>query len=68
MSPVYETDRHDSVVKQIFNRALALVPDIAIIDNRDMHADPSLFSSPIHPSPKYCRIVVEQLRRRGFVE
>ena len=27
--PVYETDRHDSVVNQIFNRALTLVPDIA---------------------------------------
>jgi hypothetical protein len=66
--PVYETDRHDSIVNQIFSRALALVPDIAVIDERNMCSDPSLFRSGIHPSPKYYHLLVEELRRRGFIE
>ena len=66
--PVFETDRHDSVVNQIFDRALTLVPDIPIVDNRGMHADPSLFEYSIHPSGQYYRIVVDELRRRGFVK
>jgi hypothetical protein len=68
VGPVYETDRHDSVVNRIFDRALALVPDIQLIDDREMHTDPSLFSTPIHPSPKYFRIVANQLRHRGFLD
>ncbi len=66
--PVYETDRHDSVVNQIFSRALALVPDIAVIDHRNMHSNPSLFRSVIHPSPLYYRLVVDELRRSGFID
>jgi hypothetical protein len=66
--PVYETDRHDSIVNQIFSRALALVPDIAVIDDRNMHSNPALFKSGIHPSPLYYRLVVDELRRRGFIE
>jgi len=66
--PVYETDRHDSIVNQIFSRALALVPDIAVIDHRNMGGNPSLFRSGIHPSPPYYRLVVDELRRRGFIE
>jgi len=30
--PVYETDRHDSVVNRIFGRALALVPDVIVVN------------------------------------
>ena len=37
--PVYETDRHDSVVNQIFNRALTLVLISPIIDHRGMHSN-----------------------------
>jgi hypothetical protein len=37
--PVYETDRHDSIVNQIFSGALALVPDIAVIDHRGMRSN-----------------------------
>ena len=66
--PVYETDRHNSVVNQIFNRALTLVPDIPIIDHRGMHSNRLLFISSIHPSNFYYRIVAEELRRRGFIE
>jgi hypothetical protein len=66
--PVYETDRHDSTVNQIFSRALALVPDIAVIDHRNMGNDPSLFRSGIHPSPLYYRRVVDELRRSGLTE
>ena len=66
--PVYETDRHDSIVNQIFSGALALVPDIAVIDHRGMHSNPAHFKSGVHPSPLYYRIVVDELRRRGFIE
>ena len=66
--PVYETDRHDSVVNVIFNRALVLVPDITVIDHRYMHNNPLHFESSIHPSLDYYRIVAEELRRRGFIE
>lgn len=66
--PVYETDRRDSVVNQIFNRALARIPDIAVIDDRDARTDPTLFKSSIHPSPKYYRSVADKLRGLGLVE
>ena len=66
--PVYESDRRGSLVNRIFDRALALVPDIDVLDHRHLHADPSLFKSSLHPSPKYYRSVVDELRRRGFIE
>jgi hypothetical protein len=66
--PVYETDRHDSVVNQIFNRAIALVEDVAVIDHRHMRSEPLHFESAIHPSLHYYHIVAEELRRRGFIE
>ena len=66
--PVYESDRRGSLVNRILDRALALVPDIDILDHRHLHTDPSLFKSSLHPSPKYYRIVVDELRHRGFIE
>jgi hypothetical protein len=66
--PVYETNRDDSVVNRIFNRALALAPDIEVIDSRALHSDPSLFSTPIHPAPRFGHVVVDELRRRGFLD
>jgi hypothetical protein len=65
--PVYETDRRDSVVNQVFDRALALVPEIAILDHRDLGGDATLFADYNHPSAKYYRLVVQQLRRRGLL-
>jgi hypothetical protein len=65
--PVYETDRHDSVVDRIFDRALALIPDVAVVDHRDPHCDPLLFEGGIHASSQYYRILAEVLRRRGVV-
>jgi hypothetical protein len=65
--PVYESDRSGSVVNQIFNRGLALVPDLSIIDDREKHSDPSLFIDYLHPSPKYFRVLVDELRGRGIV-
>lgn len=65
--PVYETDRHDSVVNQVFDRALRLVPSrIMILDHRGLHDDPSLFEDSLHPSPKYYRIIADELSRRGL--
>jgi hypothetical protein len=65
--PVYETDRRDSVVNRILDRAFALVPDVAVVDHRDLHSDPLLFEGGIHASPRYYRMLAEELRRRGFV-
>src|SRR5579862_6563346 len=64
--PAYESNRDDSVVNQIFNRALAMIPDLAVIDNRDMRSDPSLFVDYLHQSPKYFRLLAAELHRRGF--
>jgi hypothetical protein len=66
--PAYESDRSGSVVNQIFNRGLALVADLSVIDDREKHSDPSLFIDYYHPSPKYFRLLVEEMRRRGIVE
>jgi hypothetical protein len=66
--PVFETDRHNSIVNQILDRALAIVPELAIIDHRNVHSNPSLFKTGIHPSALYYRTVVEELRRGGFIE
>jgi hypothetical protein len=66
--PVYETDRSDSVVNQVFNRALALAPEIAIIDHRALNRNAALFKDYNHPSRAYYRLVVDELRRRGFID
>lgn len=66
--PVYESDRRESLVNRIFDRALTLIPGIEVLDHRHLHTDPTLFITSLHPSPKYFRIVVDELRRRGFVE
>jgi hypothetical protein len=65
--PVYETDRRNSVVNHILDRAFALAPDVAVVDHRNLHSDPSLFDGGIHASPRYYRLLTEELRRRGFV-
>jgi hypothetical protein len=66
--PVYESNRRASLVNRIFDQALALVPNVDALDHRALHADPSLFVTSLHPSPKYYRIVVDELHRRGFIE
>jgi len=66
--PVYESDRRGSLVNRIFDQALARVPDIDVLDHRHLHTDPSLFVTSLHPSPKYYRLAVDELRRRGFIE
>lgn len=66
--PVYETDRDESVSNQIFNRAITLIPDLVVIDHRSMRENVQLFDSGIHPSRLYFRILVDELRRRGYVE
>jgi len=67
--PVYESDRRDSIVNQIFNRSLKLVPsNITILDHRDLGSDPSLFQSTRHPSLKYYRMVATELARLGFIK
>jgi hypothetical protein len=66
--PVYESDRDDSIVNQIFNRALARVPDLTVIDHRGLRRERSLFMNYNHQSPAYFRMLVNELRRRGLVQ
>jgi len=66
ITPVFETDRSDSVVNQVFDRALALAPELEVIDHRGLHDDAGLFCDTIHPGPAYYRLVVEELRQRGL--
>jgi hypothetical protein len=66
--PAYETNREGSIVNQIFNRGLALAPNLSVIDDREMHGNSSLFVDYEHPSSEYFRLLVEQLRRRRFVD
>ena len=68
VTPVYETDRHDSVVNQILNRSFALAPELTLIDDREMHPDPSMFINSLHVGPDYYRILVEKLRARGLLD
>jgi len=66
--PVYETDRHDSVVNRIFDRALAPATDVIVIDHRSMRNDPSLFEGGMHASGRYYRILAEELRSHGLLK
>jgi hypothetical protein len=66
--PVYETDRHDSVVNEIFNRGVALAPELTVLDHRRLNANLSLFKRYDHPSPKYFRLVADELRKMGIVQ
>jgi len=66
--PAYESDRDDSVVNQVFNRGLALVPELTIIDHRQRHSDPSLFVDYRHPSPKYFHVLVDDMHRGGIID
>ena len=65
--PAFESNRDDSVVNQVFNRALALAPELTVIDHRQLRSDPSLFVDYRHPSPKYFRLLADELRRRGVI-
>ena len=67
--PVYETDdRRDSQVNRIFDRGLALAPEVPVIDHRHLHGDPALFHDYRHPSPRYYRLLADELRRRGYLD
>ena len=65
--PAYESNRADSVVNQVFDRGLALAPELTVIDDRGLHDDASLFVDYAHPAPKYFRLLVAELRRRGLL-
>jgi hypothetical protein len=68
VTPVYETDRSDSPVNRVLDRALERAPELVVIDDRGLHSDPSLFVDGIHPSARYYRGLVETLRERGLLD
>jgi hypothetical protein len=66
--PVYEMPGRNSVVNKIFDRALLRVPHLEVIDHRGLAPDPSFFLDQIHPSPKYYKFLVKELRKRRLME
>ena len=50
--PVYETPR-DSLVNQIFDKALIRLKDVSIIDHRRLYLSKEYFASYDHPNFKY---------------
>ncbi len=67
LPPTYESNRDDSVVNQVFNRALALIPEVAVVDDRKIRGDPTFFVDYLHPAAKYFHFLVDELRSRGFL-
>jgi len=67
LPPAYESDRDGSAVNRIFNQALALAPELTVIDDRGLRGDASQFVDYLHPSPRYFRGLVERLRARGLL-
>lgn len=65
--PIYVEDA-DYPVYHIFNEALKLVADLNIIDHRDLDNEPVLFMDKLHPGHQYYKILVGELRRRGWLE
>jgi hypothetical protein len=64
--PVYETARR-SLVNDIFSKALTLVPNLNIIDHRELYLGPEYFTSYDHPAELYFKIVVDELVQRNFL-
>ncbi|MES1197184.1 MAG: hypothetical protein ABUL55_01040 [Pseudomonadota bacterium] len=67
VTPIFESDRSASVVDQVFDRALALAPELTVIDDREINKDPALFVDYLHPGPAYFRRVAAELARRGLL-
>jgi hypothetical protein len=66
--PAFESNRDDSIVNQIFNKALAMASDLTVVDDRSMRNDPTFFADYLHPSPKYFESLVTELRLRGLAQ
>ncbi|MDJ0951659.1 MAG: hypothetical protein QNJ94_22340 [Alphaproteobacteria bacterium] len=64
--PVYETDRFSSV-DRVFDEALALVPDIPVLDHRRHRDKKGFFVNYDHPSEAYFRFMVEDLAARALL-
>lgn len=65
--PVYE-DIRPSIVDEIFDGAMQLVPDLNVLDHRSLRGDPVFFMRFDHPSPEYFRVLAVDLQSRGLVE
>lgn len=68
ITPVYETDRHDSVVNRVMDDALSMTKDLTVIDDRPLRTDPTFFVNYLHPSPKYYRDLADRLRAQGLLD
>lgn len=64
--PVYEEVR-ETEVDAIFNRALAMLEGIAIIDHRPLRSRADLFINYDHPNGAYFRLLADELSAKGFL-
>ena len=64
--PVYETER-DGPGNRVLTRALALAPELNIIDHRHLRSEPRLFVRYDHPSEAYFRLLAAELRQKNLL-
>lgn len=64
--PVYESDRQ-STVNSIFTRALALTPEVNVIDHRRAYRDAKYFHHYDHANSRYYEVVFKELVSRGLL-
>jgi hypothetical protein len=65
--PVYEESGRQSGANTVMSKALALVPHIPVIDDREGLQDPKYYFNYDHPAPPYFERLVAVLRQRGFL-
>jgi hypothetical protein len=64
--PVYETQRESSV-DAIFSRALALVPEVVVIDHRHKYRAAEYFIDYDHPNDRYFALLTKELLERQIL-
>lgn len=64
--PVYETERQ-TIVDQIFDKALSLVPNLTVIDHRHLRLPENAYLGYDHPGLTYYRILAQELRAKGLI-
>jgi hypothetical protein len=64
--PVFESDRY-STVDEVMTKALALVPQLTVLDHRHKHREAENFFNYDHENERYFQIVVGELVSRGLV-
>lgn len=66
--PVYEKKSpRRSIANQIFSKTLERVPELTVIDHRELFLGPEYFFDYEHPSYKYFELLVNELKNRNLL-